>query len=50
MKTRKAKRQMKESMIQYSLARIGRVDRVILGCVSVFLGGGGDVMARMEGV
>jgi len=50
MKRRKAKRQMKEAMTQYRLATIGRVDRVLLGWVSVYLGEGGDVMGQTEGV
>ena len=50
MKTRKAKRQMKEAMIQYQSATIDRVDRGMLGWVSDLLGEGGDVIGQMEGV
>ena len=50
MRTRKARRQMKEAMIQYQSAKVDRVDRGLLGWVSVFLGEGRDVIGQMEGV
>ena len=41
---------MKEAMIQYQSAKVDRVDRGLLGWVSVFLGEGRDVIGQMEGV